>query len=119
MLSTIIYEEPKKFTITSVLIQLYFTAMGEIAFPEGNLMPELSFGTHFFLDLVETNIFYAALFPDKKNVMFNKALLSSEENMLSLISPESAKYDNVIGVYDMELKIMSDVISQQVVCFAE
>ena len=95
------------------------TAMGEIAFPEGNLMPELSFGTHFFLDLVETNIFYAALFPDKKNVMFNKALLSSEENMLSLISPESAKYDNVIGVYDMELKIMSDVISQQVVCFAE
>ncbi len=42
--------------------------LAEVAFSAGNLMPELSFGTHFFQDLVETNIFYIALFPDKKTL---------------------------------------------------
>jgi hypothetical protein len=39
-------------------------AIGEVAFAEGDLMPELSFGSHFFQDLVEADIFYLALFPD-------------------------------------------------------
>ncbi|MFH1836714.1 MAG: PEP/pyruvate-binding domain-containing protein [Candidatus Omnitrophota bacterium] len=95
--------------------------MGEIAFPEGNLMPELSFGTHFFLDLVETNIFYVALFPDKENVIFNDKWFLSRKNVLGEMLPENAKYKDVIGVYDVDdahLKIMSDVISQKVVCFS-
>ena len=35
----------------------------EIALMRDNLIPELSYGTHFFQDLVETDIFYIALFP--------------------------------------------------------
>jgi len=42
------------------------TALVEVAYEGGNLIPELSFGTHFFQDLVETDIFYVALFPGKK-----------------------------------------------------
>lgn len=93
----------------------------EVAFAESNLMPELSFGTHFFQDLVETNIFYVALFPEKKDVLFSNAWFKGARNLYSSLVPESAKYEGVIGVYgvgDRSLKIMSDVVSQRVVCFS-
>ncbi len=95
-------------------------ALAEIAFSEGNLMPELSFGTHFFQDLVETNIFYAALFPEKKGVLFNPQLFGNLKNLFTELVPESARFSDVIGVYEIEgkkLKIMSDVVEQKVICF--
>jgi hypothetical protein len=94
--------------------------LAEVAFSAGNLMPELSFGTHFFQDLVETNIFYVALFPEKKEVMFNKGWLTQFQNLFTKIIPESPKYEDLIGVYDVSqrsLRIMSDVVSQKVICF--
>lgn len=96
------------------------TVLGEIAFSDGNLMPELSFGTHFFQDLVETNIFYVALFPEKESVVFNNMHVLSKNNILGELLPESSKYKDVIEVYDMgnkKLQIMSDIVSQRVVCF--
>lgn len=91
----------------------------EVAFSAGNLMPELSFGTHFFQDLVETDIFYVALFPEKKEVFFNNSWLPQNKNIFRDLMPEFAKYDNIIGVYDvtnMSLKVISDVLSQNVIC---
>jgi hypothetical protein len=96
--------------------------LAEIAFSAGNLMPELSFGTHFFQDLVETNIFYVALFPGRNGVLFNDKIFKRFDNLFTRLIPESAKYEEVVGVYDVGtkgLRIMSDVISQRVVCFAE
>ena len=46
-------------------------AIAEIAYKEGSLIPELSFGTHFFQDLVEMNIFYMAIYPENEKVIFN------------------------------------------------
>ncbi|MCX5696316.1 MAG: phosphoenolpyruvate synthase [Candidatus Omnitrophica bacterium] len=95
--------------------------LAEVAFSEGNLMPELSFGTHFFQDLVETSIFYVALFPEEKKAVFNQAWLKESKNIFTDLIPESAKFENLIGVYgvgDRALKIMSDVISQKVICFS-
>jgi len=94
--------------------------LAEIAFSSGNLMPELSFGTHFFQDLVETNIFYTALFPERNGVTLNAKWLAKSRNLFSELIPESAKFDGVIGVYDVSsknLKIMSDIVSQRIVCF--
>ena len=94
----------------------------EVAFTAGNLMPELSFGTHFFQDLVETNIFYLALFPEKKGVVFNREWLAKSKNIFADIIPESAKFKDAISVYDVSnrnLKIMSDVVTQRVICFGE
>ncbi|MBD3426681.1 MAG: phosphoenolpyruvate synthase [Candidatus Omnitrophica bacterium] len=96
--------------------------MGEIAFPEGNLMPELSFGTHFFQDLIETNIFYVALFPENDNVVFNTEWLKNCENVFAELVPDADKYSGVISVYEAKntgLKIMSDILSQKVVCCAK
>jgi len=95
--------------------------LSEVAFSAGNLMPELSFGTHFFQDLVETKIFYVALFPERKGVLFNTGRFRQLKNLLTELIPESARYKDVIEVYnvgDKGLKIMSDVISQKVICFS-
>jgi hypothetical protein len=92
----------------------------EVAFPQGHLMPELSFGTHFFQDLVETDIFYAALFTDKKEILFNPKWLEQFKNIYTDILPQADKYKDCIKVYDLRgagVKILSDVISQKVICF--
>jgi hypothetical protein len=95
--------------------------LAEVAFSAGNLNPELSFGTHFFQDLVETDIFYVALFPEKKDVLFNNDWLTQPKNLFAELIPESSKYKNVISVLDVsgkDLRIMSDVVSQKVICFS-
>ncbi|MDD5614402.1 MAG: PEP/pyruvate-binding domain-containing protein, partial [Candidatus Omnitrophica bacterium] len=96
--------------------------LAEIAFSDGSLMPELSFGTHFFQDLVETDIFYLALFPENRGVILNLGWLKSSKNIFSDILSQSSKYKEVIGVYsvkDRGLKLMSDVVSQEVKCFSD
>lgn len=95
--------------------------LGEIAFSSGNLMPELSFGTHFFQDLVETNIFYVALFPGREDSVFNEKWFAHSENLFRKLIPESSKYEDVIAVYDVGsrgTRVMSDVVSQKVLCFS-
>jgi hypothetical protein len=92
----------------------------EVAYEGGNLMPELSFGTHFFQDLVESDIFYVALFPQKKNVVFNRDKLLEMPNLLTSLLPEEGKFEHVVKVCEVDseqLKIMCDIVSQKVVCF--
>ena len=85
-------------------------------------MPELSFGTHFFQDLVESDIFYIAIFPDKAEVLFNRDWFLQMPNAVTRLSPQGAKYATVVKVYESveeRLHIMSDIMSQKVVCFSK
>ena len=94
--------------------------LGEIAYTDGNLMPELSFGTHFFQDLVETNIFYLAIFPEYPEVIFHRPILDQFENVCESLVPESSKFEDVVKVYDVgerNLRIMADIVSQKLICF--
>jgi len=94
--------------------------LGEIAYVDANLMPELSYGTHFFQDLVETKIFYVALFPGDDNVTFNETYIKGLPNQLEKILPDSLAYRDVVKVYDAEgenIHIVADVVSQKVMCF--
>ncbi len=96
-----------------------FLAIVEIAYRTGSLMPELSFGTHFFQDLVETDIFYAALFPGQEGVLFNTGLLKEGENMLPAILPESERYKKAVYVRDVEEEdflLLADIVSRKVLC---
>lgn len=95
------------------------TALAEIAFPGGNLMPELSFGTHFFQDLVEADIFYVALFPDAAGCAFNRGWLEELPNALEGLMPASARYKKVVKVYNLPgegLQLLADVVSQRLLC---
>lgn len=96
------------------------SVLAEVSFASANCIPELSFGTHFFQDLIETGIFYVALFVDDKGVFLNTSMINSWPNYLTKLAKAYAKYSSVIKVYDLEkkeLRIASDIISQKVVCF--
>jgi hypothetical protein len=91
----------------------------EMAYESSTMMPELSFGTHFFQDLVETDIFYVALFPNRENVVFNRDLLLRMPNTLPELGTEASKYEGVVHVYEMDrgqLQIFADLLSRRVLC---
>jgi len=73
----------------------------EIARKKGNYIPDLSFGTHFFQDLVEASIRYLPLYPDEEKVVFNERFFLSSENILNQILPECASLEKVIHVIDV------------------
>ena len=76
-------------------------ALIEVAFKKGNYVPDLSFGTHFFQDLVEASIRYLPLYPDDNETVFNQAFLRDSENILGRILPEAAGLSHVIHVIDV------------------
>ncbi len=99
-----------------------FSVLAEVAFTSGNLMPELSFGSHFFQDLVEAEIFYLALYPENKNCFFNRDWLQKQPNALEGLAPTSARFKKVLKVFrvpEKNLYLMADVVSQQLICFKQ
>jgi len=76
-------------------------ALIEIARKKGNYMPDLSFGTHFFQDLVEGQIRYIPLFPDDEGIQFNEHFLTGAPNILSEVLPEYAKLAGVVRLIDV------------------
>jgi pyruvate, water dikinase len=78
---------------TSVLI--------EVARKKGNYLPDLSFGTHFFQDLIESSIRYLPLYPDDEGIIFNEKFLKGSVNILSDILPEYSNLANIIHVIDI------------------
>jgi hypothetical protein len=94
--------------------------LGELACEGTNLQPDLSFGTHFFQDLVETDIFYVAIFPSQKGFSFNEKWFASQPNQLEQLLPDKSRYAEVIKVIDLTntpARILGDIVSQQVLCF--
>lgn len=98
----------------------YISILAEVSFRSGNLIPELSFGSHFFHDLVENNIFYTALFPENENVIWNEQFVLDQKNALFDYFPEEEEYQHVLRVCrcsNNKLNILSDVNSQKVLAY--
>lgn len=76
-------------------------ALIEIARKKGNYLPDLSFGTHFFQDLVEDSIRYLPLYPDDNDITFNESFLTKSPNVLFEILPEYKFLSDVIRVIDV------------------
>ncbi len=73
----------------------------EIARKKGNYVPEVSFGTHFFQDLVESNIRYLPLYPDDDGIIFNEKFLTESENIFEDILPEFYFLQDTIRVINV------------------
>jgi pyruvate,water dikinase len=76
-------------------------ALIEIAIKNGDYVPELSFGTHFFQDLVEASIRYLPLYPDDYGIIFNYEFLLTSKNELVELVPDFAYLAEVIRVIDI------------------
>jgi pyruvate,water dikinase len=73
----------------------------EIARRKGDYVPDLSFGTHFFQDLVEADIRYIPLYPDGDGSVLNRHFLERAGNVLPEILPEFTTLAGTVKVIDV------------------
>ena len=73
----------------------------EIARKKGNYSPDLSFGTHFFQDLVEAEIRYLPLYLDEKDTIFNEQFFNNSPNIFPELLPEFAFLADTVKVFDI------------------
>lgn len=83
----------------------------EIARKTGSYLPDLSFGTHFFQDLVESAIRYLPLYPDDEDVHFNEPFFRYAKNLLPTIAPEFEHLAGVVKVIDVRSESDGKVLS--------
>jgi hypothetical protein len=73
----------------------------EVARQRGNYLPDLSFGTHFFQDLVEASIRYLPLYPDDLQTVYKEMFFTRSRNMLGELLPEFAYLSDTLRVIDV------------------
>jgi hypothetical protein len=76
-------------------------ALIEVAYSANGGVPEMAYGTHFFQDLVEAEIYPLALFPDEPDVIFNWEFFKHAPNVLSQLLPDERKWSDVVTVIDV------------------
>jgi pyruvate,water dikinase len=96
----------------------------EIAAMHEGLVPDVSLGTHFFNDLVELNMLYFAVSPDKKGHALNQEVLLTLPNRLTTLLPEAAAMESALRVVDgadlpggLRLNLHADTVKQKVICY--
>ena len=98
----------------------YFSAILEESYSEVGYMPELSFGSHMFQDLVEAEIYYGALFENEKKLEFNKDMIYDHQNILKEINPNLSEeiYDmiHVIDFGDDKAEFYHDMNKDETLC---
>jgi pyruvate,water dikinase len=101
-------------TTPSLGVPVHFTEIAnasvicEVSSQKSGFMPELSYGSHFFQDLVESEIFYAAIFDGQKDVIFNPEYILNKKNL------RESKIIHLASTSGME--IFSDIKTQQLLC---
>ncbi|MBN2547220.1 MAG: pyruvate, phosphate dikinase [Spirochaetes bacterium] len=84
----------------------------EIAEMHEGLVPDVSLGTHFFNDLVEMDILYLAIYPDRKDYIINRDFFLNSKNKLTEILPDEKKWEDIIKVIDTDINLNVNVITQ-------
>ena len=100
-----------------------FSAILEESYSEVGYVPELSFGSHMFQDLVEADIYYGALFENDNRLEFNKELIKDYPNKLHDIDDKLSDelYDmiHVIDFDDKNLEFFHDMKNDESKCILE
>jgi hypothetical protein len=76
-------------------------ALIEIAESKAEYTPEVSYGTHFFQDLVETHIYPLPLYPDAADTVFNRGFFRQAPNALPQLLPDDAEHASIVKVIDI------------------
>ena len=98
----------------------HFSAILEESYSEVGYMPELSFGSHMFQDLVEAEIYYGALFENEKKIEFNRDMIYNHPNILKDINPnlneEIYSMVHVIDFKDDKAELYHDMNKDETMC---
>ena len=97
-----------------------FLAILEESYSQVGYMPELSFGSHMFQDLVEADIYYGAIFENEQRLVFDKDLIKGFPNKLYDINSQLDEelYDmiHVIEFNDQKLEFYHDMKKDESKC---
>lgn len=94
------------------------SAICELAMMHGHLVPDVSLGTHFLNELIESHMLYTALRPDPARNLVDLEPLRACENKLTQVLPEAAEFAEVIHfAYPQNLWLRADVYAQKVDVF--
>jgi pyruvate, water dikinase len=98
----------------------------EIVTMHEGLVPDVSLGTHFFSDLVETDILYLAIFPQRQDNRFNEVFFDQQPNRLAELLPNAADWANCVRVVDLPnatnpavLRLNANTLQQRVLCYLD
>lgn len=95
----------------------------EIVQMHEHLVPDVSLGTHFLNELVETDMLYLALFPDRGNNYLRTDLFEDSSNRLLQLVPKAGKWVDAVKVVDAceipcgGIFLSADALKQKVVCY--
>lgn len=94
-----------------------FSAVCEVSDSRAGYMPELSYGSHMFQDLVEARILYGAIYGDHRTRVWNPELFNGQENLFPELFPGHPELAQMVQVYEIEnLYFWLDAISNRGVC---
>ncbi|HET7753007.1 MAG TPA: PEP/pyruvate-binding domain-containing protein [Anaeromyxobacteraceae bacterium] len=92
----------------------------------GNVIPDVSLGSHFFNDLVEENMLYVALYPAYPGHSLDEGLLRGAPNRLAELLPQDARMADVVRVVDFPLAgddrtlwLNANCVRQDVLCYLQ
>lgn len=98
----------------------------EVARKEAGHEPEVSYGTHFFQDLVESDILYLPVYPDDDAADFNTEFFAQSPNILKDLLPELRSFEDVVHVIDISTvasgasaRVIADPQTRSAVCFLD
>jgi hypothetical protein len=98
----------------------------ELAREEAGHLPDVSYGTHFFLDLVESDIIFLAVYPSDPQTAFSESFFMDAPNALTTLLPDADRYAHVVRVIDVtqatggrHAHVVADSASRKAVCLVE
>ncbi len=94
------------------------SAICEVSDKSAGYMPELSYGSHMFQDLVEAEIYYGAVFGDERTVQYRPGLLEDLPNRFSEICPGTgSEMERLIRVWEPQnLRLWMDAVKNEALC---
>lgn len=91
----------------------------EVSDSSAGYMPELSYGSHMFQDLVEADIFYSAVFETDQTLCYQPQLLQQFPDRFAEYAPEFADLSGIVRVYEVSnsrLTLWSEMLSGETLC---
>jgi hypothetical protein len=96
----------------------------EVADEKAGRIPELSYGTHFFQDLVESQIIYVAVYPQQTGSYFNRDFFTRAPNILGSVLPDIKNFSALLRLIDvpgasggLHAYLAADSASRKAVCY--
>lgn len=93
----------------------------EVATPTTEVMPDLSLGTHFFSEMVEADMMYVALTPERTTRGPSFEILQPYEEPIQDYGDDVARFDDAIVVAAVQgaVRLVADTAHQRIVCYLD